>query len=117
MAQSHRFFHTPKLYAVLIAITCTVVFPFQSKTAAASDRGAIAGAVIGGVAAAIIAAQIADASKRQQAVPPSSRPRHVTTSHKQKPAAKKESATAENKQDNDPFAGVTPTVSTRVRGQ
>ena len=107
--------HAPKYSAIALAVLCA--FSLQPKPAAARDGGVIAGAVIGGIAAAVIAGQIANAARHPGVRTYSPRPRHVRASKKEKATANKENAAAENKEHSDPFAGVVPTVDTRVRGQ
>lgn len=110
-----RFFTGPRIFtlALCVAFTMPVLSP---RPAAASDRGLIAGAIIGGVAAAIIAGQVARSATRHD-VPPA--PRRVRTSKKKAPveqANASATASADEKTVADPFAGVTPARMRSVSG-
>src|SRR5262249_13503338 len=104
-----------KFFPAFVATVFAVSPIVESKRADASDRGAIAGAIIGGIGAAIIAGQIANASRQPTGNPPSSRRKHVRTPKKEKAVAKSETAT-EAKVNADPFAGVVPTRVNPVHG-
>jgi len=111
MMNSQSFFlPCRKLSSIGLVIVCAVTLTLQPRTATAGSRGWIAGAVVGGIAAAIIASQIANAAKPQPGAKPVARkPKAAKTRDVAQPKV-----ATDNQKSDDPFAGVKPTMTTRV---